>query len=253
MAYTIRALGKRINHHHLHVTMESLIVQSIDWVEITTKEGNTQNSERYYIPVILQAIDTLGGKVGSKAGSQQRVDIRNVEWPDGTILSYDCKKVNKRHKFMFNDTFLNNDVWYIFIYVDMKKVRVAKGSTLIEESNKGEYSSHKHHLKKVGKIILDMMYDDVSPEKIKSFFSEVLYFLRSCVLNGLISYFDYGEMFKQTITFGSFSSRPRPNWFLLIPYKPVLQLEEEPRSPVVQSVPLEIQPIDSPVETPESV
>ncbi len=234
------------------MTMESLIEQTIDWDKVTTKKGDTQNSERYYISVILQAIDTLGGKVGSNAGSQQCVDIRNVEWPDGTILSYECKKVNKGNRFMFNDTFIKPDVWYIFIYVDMKKVRVSKGSTLIEESNKGEFSPHKHHLKKVGKIILDMMDDDVSPEKIKSFFSEVLLFLRSCVLNGLISYFDFGEMFKQTITFGSFISRPRPNWSLVIPYKPALQLEEEPHSPVVQSVPSEIHIVDSLSEIPES-
>ena len=233
--------------------MESLIEQTLDWDKVITRRGDTQNSERYYISVILDAIEKLGGKVGSNAGSQQCVDIRNVEWPDGTVVSYECKKVNKGSRFMFNDTFLKDDVWYIFIYVESKSVRVVKGSTLIEESYKGEKSSHKHHLKKVGKIILDMMDDDISPEKIKSFFSEVLLFLRSCVLNGLISYFDFGEMFKQTITFGNFSSRPRPNWTLVIPYKPALQLEEEPHSPVVQSVPSEIQPVDSPSETPESV
>lgn len=232
--------------------MESLIEQNIDWARVTTKKGDTQNSERYYISVILETIEKLGGKVGSNAGSQQCIDIRNVEWPDGTILSYECKKVNKGHRFMFNDTFIKDDVWYIFIYVDVKKVRISKGITLIEESNKGEHSSYKPHLKKIGKLVLDMMDDDVSSENLKSFFSEVLLFMRTCVLKGLISYFEFGEMFKQTITFGSFISRPRPNWSLVIPYKHVPQSEEEPRSPVVQSVPFEIQPVDSHSETPES-
>ena len=72
--------------------MESLIEQTLDWDKVTTKRGDTQNSERYYISVILDAIEKLGGKVGSNAGSQQCVDIRNVEWPNGTVVSYECKR-----------------------------------------------------------------------------------------------------------------------------------------------------------------
>lgn len=193
----------------------------MNWDMVLTKKGDTQNSERYYISVILEVIERMGGKVGSSAGSQQAVDIRNVEWPDGSIKSYECKKVNKGSRFIFNDTFIKPDVWYIFVYVDIKRVRIADGSTLIRDTLTTDCISHKKHLRIIGKIILDMMDDDMSSEQIKTFFTEVLLFLRSCVLNGIISYFDFGELFKQTVSFGTFVSRPRPNWSLTIPYKPL--------------------------------
>ena len=240
-------------HLNTKVKMEALIEQRMDWDRVLTKKGDTQNSERYYISVILEVIESLGGRVGSSAGSQQSVDIRNVEWPDGTTKSYEGKKVNKGSRFIFNDTFIKPDVWYIFIYVETKKVRIAEGSTLIKETLTLEYDSHKKHLKVLGKIILDMMDDDMSSEKIKSFFSEVLLFLRSCVMNGFISYFDFGELFKQTVSFGTFVSRPRPNWSLTIPYKPPEQSVEVPHSPIEQSVPSEIPPDGNPSETPESL
>lgn len=233
--------------------METLIEQRIDWDRVHTKRGDTQNSERYYISVILEVINSLGGKVGSNAGSQQSVDIRNVEWPDGTTKSYECKKVNKGSRFIFNDTFIKSDVWYIFIYVDSKRVRIAKGSTLIKETETTDSTPYKRYLRVLGKLIIDMLEDDISSEKIKTFFSEVLLFLRSCVTHGIISYFDFGELFKQTISFGNFVSRPRPNWSLTIPYKPPEQLEEVPHSPTEQSVLSENLPIDSPVENPESL
>ena len=235
--------------------MEAIIEQKLDWSRVLTKKGDTQNSERYYISVILEVIDSLGGKVGSSAGSQQSVDIRDVQWPDGTIRSYEGKKVNKGSRFIFNDTFLKDDVWYIFLYVETQKVRIAKGSTLIEESRSGDHTPHRTHLKNLGKLIIDMLDDhdgSTSPDKIKSFFSEVLLFLKACVLSGAISYFDFGQMFKQTVSFGSFVSRPRPNWSLTIPYKPPSQLEGAPHSPTEQSVPSENLPVDSPVETPVS-
>lgn len=236
--------------------MEAIIEQKLDWSRVLTKKGDTQNSERYYISVILEVIESLGGKVGSNAGSQQSVDIRDVQWPDGTVISYEGKKVNKGSRFIFNDTFLKDEVRYIFLYVETQKVRIAKGSTLIEESKSGDHTPHRTHLKNLGKIIIEMLGDrdgDISQDKIKSFFSEVLLFLKACVLNGLISYFDFGQMFKQTVNFGSFTSRPRPNWSLTIPYKPPSQLEEGPHSPIEQSVPSANPQVDSPLETPESL
>lgn len=225
--------------------MESLIEQALNWSDVHTNKGDTQNSERYYISVIIGVIEKLGGTIGSNAGSQQAVDIRNVRWPDGTICSYECKKTNKGSRFIFNDTFLKEDIWYIFIYVDTKKVRIAKGSTLIEESRVNKDITHRVHLKKIGKIVIDMLDDDMSSEKIKIFFSEVLLFLKSCVLHGFISYFDFGDMFKQTINFGNIVSRPRPNWSITIPYKPPSQWEEVPHFPVEQSVPSETLLVDS--------
>lgn len=231
--------------------MEDIIEQKLDWSRVLTKKGDTQNSERYYISVILEVIESLGGKVGSSAGSQQSVDIRDVQWPDGTIRSYECKKVNKGSRFIFNDTFLKEDVWYIFLYVKTQKVSIAKGSTLIKESLSGDYTPHRTHLKNLGKIIIVMLDEhdsSISPDKIKSFFSEVLLFLKACVLSGTISYFDFGQLFKQTMSFGRFVSRPRPNWSLTIPYKPLSLLEEVPHSLTEQSVLSENPLVDNPAE-----
>ena len=234
--------------------MEAIIEQRLDWSRVTTRKGETQNSERYYISVILEVIASLGGKVGSSAGSQQSVDIRDVQWPDGTTRSYECKKVNKGSRFVFNDTFMHSDVWYIFIYADTRKVRIAKGSVLIEESRINDRTLNRTHLKNIAKIVIDMLDEQhPSSEKIKSFFSEVLLFLKECVLGGSLSYFEFGQMFKQTVNFGSFVSRPRPNWSLTIPYKPPAQLEEVPHSPTERSVPSENPQVDSPAETLESL
>ena len=96
--------------------MEKAIEDAIDWDRVLTKDGETQRSERYYISVIVEQLLKLGAKIGSNAAAQQAIDIRDVEWPDGSVVSYECKKVNKGSRFIFNDTFLKSDVWYIFIY-----------------------------------------------------------------------------------------------------------------------------------------
>lgn len=233
--------------------METLIENTIDWEKVLTRKGDTQNSERYYISVILDVIASLGGKTGSNAGSQQPVDIRDVVWPDGSIVSYECKKVNKGSRFMFNDTFVKPDVWYIFIYVELKRVRIVNGESLINESLNTATVPHKKHLKTIARIVIDMLGDDITSETVNNFFCEVLLFLKSCVLNGVLSYFEFGELFKQNINFGMFLSRPRPNWCLTVPYKPHEQLVEGQHSPVGQSSPYENHQVDSPAETPESL
>lgn len=234
--------------------MEAIIEQSLDWKRAFTKKGQTQDSEYYYIDVIKKVIQSVGGEIIATAGSQQAVDFRVVRWPDGTTRSYECKKINKGSRFMFNDTFIKSDVWYIFIYVDIKKVRIAKGSDLMKESQTNDRNHSRTHLKNISKIVNDML-DEHNPSsgKMKSLFSEILLFFKECVLNGSLSYFDYGQIFKQTIKFGSFQNRPRPNWSLTIPYKPPSQLEEVPHSPTEQSAPSENPQVDSPVETLESL
>ena len=232
--------------------MESALEKAIDWNRIVTKKGDTQNSERYYISVILEQLQLLGATIGSNAGSQQAVDIRDVRWPDGRVVSYECKKVNKGHRFIFNDTFLKPDVWYIFIYAEVRKVRIAQGSTLISEATVNADCNVKAHLRSLGEMILEMLDKEPKPEILKRFFLETLNLMRDSVMKGFLSYFEFGELFKQSITFGHFVSRPRPNWSLTIPYKPPPLSEEVPHFPVEQSDLSDSLTICTPSETPES-
>lgn len=214
--------------------MEKAIEEAIDWARVLTKDGETQRSERYYISIITEQLNKLGATVGSFAPAQQAIDLRDVVWPDGSVVSYECKKVNTGFRFTFNDTFLKPDVWYIFIYGSIKKVRVVKGLDLIQEStNKSDTLSPKIQLNRVGQMVLTMMESDLSPGLVKDLFLEVLEFLKSCVTHGVLSYFHFGEVFKKSIVFGSFTSRPRPNWSLTIPYKPSQSTEGGPRCPIV--------------------
>ena len=212
--------------------MEKAIEDAIDWDQVLTRNGETQKTERYYISVIIEQLKKLGAVVGSNAAAQQAIDIRDVKWPDGSIESYEGKKVNTGCRFLFNDTFIKPDVWYIFIYGHLKKVRVVKGSDVIQGSTSiVDALKPKAQLKRVAKMVLTMLETELTPGLVKDLFLEVLEFLKSCVVHGVISYFDFGEMFKKSIIFGNFTSRPRPNWALKFPYKPSQSKEEEPRSP----------------------
>lgn len=232
--------------------MERVIEEAIDWDRVLTKNGETQRSERYYISVIIEQLQKLGATVGSNASTQQAVDIRDVVWPDGSTASYECKKVNKGYRFIFNDTFLKPDVWYIFIYGHLKKVRVAKGEELIKESITQHHQTPRGILKSLGEMILTMLETEPSRIHIQGFFGGVLSLLRSCVVHGIITYFDFGELFKSSVVFGNFTSRPRPNWSLTIPYKPSQLEEEEQHSQSGLSDPSEIHVDSSPVEIPGS-
>jgi hypothetical protein len=234
--------------------MDAILEVAIDWDRVLTKDGNTQSSERYYISVIVEQFEKLGAKVGSMAPTQQAIDIRDVEWPDGSVVSYECKKTNSGCQFLFNDTFLKPDVWYIFIYSHLRKVRVASGSSLIEEANHvGVTNIPKTHLKQLGECVLAMLVNEISSDAVKDFFLEVLAFLKSCVIHRVLTYFEFGQLFKQSVAFGSFKSRPRPNWSLTIPYKPSQSTGVEPHSPAEQSDLSLNPPVDTPSEIPESL
>ena len=201
----------------MNIILEKLIHDEIDWLKVLTKQGETQNSERYYISVVKKCINRLGGTIGSVAGAQQPIDIRDVTLPDGQVYSYECKKVNKGSRFMFNDTFLKPDVWYILIYSDIKKVRIENGLQLMNENIEFcEATNPKLHLKNIAELCITMLADNESlnSENVQKIFYEMLNFLKSCVVKNIISYFDFGELFKTNIKFGNFTSRPRPNWNL---------------------------------------
>jgi len=200
-----------------NLTLAQKVEEAIDWERILTKQGATQNSERYYISVILEKLNELGAVVGSSAGAQQAIDIRDVKW-EGFTSSYEGKKVNKGDRFIFNDTFLKDDVYYILIYAAMKKVRIEKGSRLIELSHKIEVESMKVHLEKIGALVIDMLGENgATSEKVLNLFSSSLGLLKASVINKIVSYYDFGQAFKNVISFGDFSSRPRPNWSLKLP------------------------------------
>ena len=213
---------------------------ALDWSRVLAKKGNTQVSERYYVDVIKDQIVALGGRIGSSAGSQQSVDIRDVAWPDGTNVSIECKKVNKKgSNFMFNDTFLKSDVWYMFLWVDQENVSLLKGSSIIEKNIQASPTSTQQQLKVIAKLVIDMSDGDTSPQNFKSLFRETLELMKIGVLEGVLTFFDYGELFKSTTRFGNIISRPRPNWSISVPCEatdtPPESGAAEPHSPAEQS------------------
>lgn len=192
---------------------------AINWADITTKEGRTQKSERNYINVIGDQMKKLGAILGPSSGSQTHIDFKDVQWPDGTIQSYECKKVNKGTKFMFNDTVPRPDVYYIFIYVEFKKIIIRKGYSILQNNviHVSQNSLKKEFSRTVGKHVLGMISnDDFTSDSIKDFFRISMDFMGTCVLHGVLSYFDFGQLFKNTYKFGNFTSRARPNWSLVV-------------------------------------
>ena len=200
-----------------NLTLTKKVEEAIDWEKILTKKGDTQNSERYYISVILEKLNELGAVVGASAGAQQAIDIRDVKW-EGFTSSYEGKKVNKGDRFIFNDTFLKDDVYYILIYAGLKKVRIEKGSKLVELSYRVEDESVKVQLEKIGALVIDMLGENgATSEKVLTLFNSALGLMKAAVVNKIVSYYDFGQAFKNVISFGDFSSRPRPNWSMKLP------------------------------------
>jgi hypothetical protein len=194
---------------------------AINWVDITTKNGRTQKAEYNYIHVIGDQMKKLGAILGPQRGSQLHIDFKDVQWPDGNTYSFECKKVNKGTKFMFNDTVPIQDVYYIFIYVEFKRIIIRKGSTILQNNviRVSQISLRKEFSNTVGKYVLDMIEnDDFTSDSIKDFFRLSMNFVGTCVSHGILSYFDFGQLFKNTYKFGNFTSRARPNWSLNIPY-----------------------------------
>lgn len=194
------------------------IQRDMPWAQIYTRKGKTQKAERNYISVLIQAIHEEGGTIESFAGSQRPKDIRGVRYPgvDG-IFDYEGKKINgKSGNFCLNDTIPNgNTVYYIFLRVDGHSVDICKASELAND----EYVTPDHY-----STALDELSDCVERMRSRGNSSEVSNFqelfritvklLEVAVKSGMMSLYDYGQLFKFTTNFGFFKSRPRPNWFL---------------------------------------
>ena len=83
--------------------------------DIKTNNGNTQISERKYIPIIKQCLDKLNYSY-EEAGSQQSKDFRNIK---NIGLNIEAKKADKFNIF-FNDTCPSSDIYYIIIFTGKK-------------------------------------------------------------------------------------------------------------------------------------
>lgn len=199
-------------------SLRKRIQRDMPWAQIYTRKGNTQKAERNYIFVLIQAILEEGGTIESFAGSQRSKDIRGVRYPgvDG-IFDYEGKKIDGRTgDFRLNDTIPSgNTVYYIFLRVDGQSVDIRKASELVND----EYVTPDHY-----STALDELSDCVERLRSRGNSAEVSNFqelfritvklLEVAVKSGMMSLYDYGQLFKFTTHFGFFKSRPRPNWSL---------------------------------------
>lgn len=87
-------------------------------VGLTTKNGNTQASERTSIPLIKSVLDQLG-LTYTEAGSQQSKDFRNI---GGIGLDIEVKKTDG-NMIKFNDTCPNEDIWYLILFTGIENTR----------------------------------------------------------------------------------------------------------------------------------
>jgi len=208
---------EKMNNQHQQL-IDNLQI-AINWNDIITKTGYTQKAEHVYINVIRDQMIKLGAVVDGINGSQKHIDFIDVKWSNGTVCSYECKKVNKGTTFMFNDTVPMDNVYYMFIYVDKKIIKILKGSDVYQHNHVFINSIRKEFINTVGKHVMKMLSkDDFTNQTIKEFFDISINFMCTCVSHGILSLFDFGQLFKNTKKFGNMTSRPRPNWTIKIPY-----------------------------------
>lgn len=195
----------------------ALIQTRIIWQSIRTINGETQKGERRYIKTIKNCIKEFGGQVGKDAGSQTAIDLRDVKFDnDPTLYNIECKKINGGSRFMFNDSVLKNDVYYIFLHCDTQKVKIQTGEEYYAQNpiNSSTKDEAKEKLEQIVRIGQGMLGDEsqLNASKISDLFVAVILFAKTCVEAKIMSLFDFGKMFKKSYDFGSCVSRPRPNW-----------------------------------------
>lgn len=160
-----------------------------------SNDSNTQKDEREYIHYICQIIQKMGGKIGSFAPSQQSKDIRNVMFPAAPFsVTYECKK--GKGVFMLNDTIPNekDDYYYIFINTKSKEITIKHCSYLVRSRHVSEVDT-----------------------SLRELYDQTMKIMEAAVNDGRMSYYEYGQLFKRTVTFtNGLKSRPRPNWSIRI-------------------------------------
>src|SRR5210317_526033 len=252
---TIDAIHKNLIHR---------IGAHIPWERILTRGGRTQAAESEYIFHLKQAIVDEGGEITGYTGSQQSRDIRGVRYPGiDELFDYEAKKINSRTgNFCLNDTLpIGGNVYYIFLRVDGHSVDICKASELAND----EYVTPDHYSTALDELSdcverLRSMGNSAKVSDFQELFRITIKLLEVAVKSGMISLYDYGQLFKFTTTFGFFKSRPRPNWFLsskAIRERLTQQSSEsgveEQHSQAEQPDPSMNPPSRSPLETPESV
>lgn len=101
-------------------TLAKTVITKDKLVALTTKNGNTQVSERTYIPLIKSVLDQLGLSY-TEAGSQQSKDFRNV---GGIGLAIEVKKTDGTF-IVFNDTCPTKDIWYLILFTGKENSRTS--------------------------------------------------------------------------------------------------------------------------------
>ena len=99
--------------------------------KIKTKNGATQDSERSYKKYIKDTLDELNLSF-TEAGTQQSKDYR---LDCGIII--EVKKTDSK-VLKFNDSYINPNVYYIFINTKYKKIMINKGIYLLDKNELDE-------------------------------------------------------------------------------------------------------------------
>ena len=101
-------------------TLAKTVITKEKLVALTTKNGDTQASERTSIPLIKSVLDQLG-LTYTEAGSQQSKDFRNI---GGIGLDIEVKKTDG-NTVTFNDTCPNKDIWYLILFTGKENTRTS--------------------------------------------------------------------------------------------------------------------------------
>lgn len=186
---SITYINELLTHH---------LQSALKW-ETLSNNSDTQNDERNYIKTVTTVILNMGGRIGSFAPSQQSKDIRDVLFPCvSKPITYECKK--SKGNFILNDTIPKDDDDYYYIFINTKdlKISIKHCSSLI--SKNAILNESKYHI-----------------EELKLLYDKTMNLMEDAVNNGIMSYHEYGQLFKRTVSFpNGLKSRPRPNWSVKI-------------------------------------
>tara|TARA_B100001093_G_C26807137_1_gene1005967 strand:- start:975 stop:1595 length:621 start_codon:yes stop_codon:yes gene_type:complete len=194
----------------------AIVRKDIDWTRMVSSKGNTQVRERYYISLVEAAITQLGG-IFNSAPSQGAVDIRDIKFPDHDPFAIEGKASGGQFK--LNDTLIKSDVYYLFVYSKHREISIELGQSILSRST--DIGPHN---------LVEGRKPKTKDEILRGFqylMDEVTYSVRC----GVMSLFDFGEMWKKTYYFGKLHSRPRPNWGITVPPRPTEPVVEAQHSP----------------------
>ena len=250
----------------INTNLISRIKHYVNWDEIKTTEGQTQNPERSYKDSIVKAILDEGGVISSFAGSQKPKDLQGVSWPGlDDKFDYALKKIDKHNgSFPLNDTIPENraDLFYIFLRTQNGSIDIRSADSLILSHEIATSDQYLDSLNELSTYIDLMCFMGTSATvyNFQELFKITVKLLENAVKSKLISIFEYGQMFKFATNFGFLKSRPRPNWFISTKVldqefspQPVELVVGEQHSPIEQPDPSMTPPLYSPLETPVSV